>query len=464
MALDVDTQRELRRPAELIHLVWAILDADPNDETNWLEWKSGLDLTSAAGRFGVAKAILGMANRMPAHARANCDGVGYIVIGAEPGNLAGVMAVDPAQLDDGLSPYLGGEKGPVWGATYADVDGSAVLVITVRRPEVGDPIYTLRKTYDNFPAGTVFVRKNGKTAPADDHDMDLLQTRLRSSSSSPLELDVSVAGDVPLSWFDPSAVKPAIRDWAESRRSDLVAEAERTEHLRSAKSLDADDPSLGAHRLAASLEQPSRLSNPLVRQDERSLEDYAAEVEKWAELVADSAEETWRARYTKHGHGVVRLRVTNPTDKNLHDVLIKARFPGGEVIGFDEFPYVECLPSPPRKYGEPQRLDVGMIPHLPAGLRDIPVSGMTPPLRSTWVLDGPVRIGWAVGDLRPRETDESDDVYLLVLGRPDDGILRGTWEATSKSTDGVLEGEIQVPVAEQPVDVVSVLKKPIGED
>jgi len=379
------------------------------------------------------------------------------VVGCEPGDLKGVIPVDPAQLDDGLSSYLGGARGPVWSATFVDVDDRLVLIVVVEPPKDGDPIFTLRKTYQKYSAGTVFVRSHGKTAPADDHDMDRLQARLQTSSANSLDLVMSVVGDVPLSWFDPSRVEATIQEWVEGRRAALIAEAERIEHSRSDKGTPPTDPFMATQRFARTLEEMIRLSNPLVKPDERTLQDYTAEVEAWAERLMDSAKETWPGRYLKAGHGVIRLRVVNPTDRNLRDVLVKATLRGEEVTGLDELPFTDRLPSPPRKYGEPIHLDFG-IPSIPIGLDYTAINPIVPPMRSTWVEEGSVRISWAVGDLRPRETDESDDIYVFVRSRPAGGILAGVWEATSKSTEGVLKGELAVPVAEEPVAIAALFE------
>lgn len=89
---DIGTSRALRTDDELLRLVAAIhgsrLEAQ---ETNWLEWKSSLDLNAAAGKFAVAKAVLGFANRSVEDARLNCGGVAYLVVGVEPGTVAGIL-------------------------------------------------------------------------------------------------------------------------------------------------------------------------------------------------------------------------------------------------------------------------------------------------------------------------------------------------------------------------------------
>jgi hypothetical protein len=56
----IDTTRDLRTPDELRELVEAIYNSPANaQETNWLEWKSSLDLGTAEGRFAVGWRSLG---------------------------------------------------------------------------------------------------------------------------------------------------------------------------------------------------------------------------------------------------------------------------------------------------------------------------------------------------------------------------------------------------------------------
>ena len=73
-------------------------------ETDWIEWKSTLDLTRTPGRFEASRQILGMANRVPGLARQNCGGYGYILVGVEQGAMSGTDRLDPAQLHDGDQP------------------------------------------------------------------------------------------------------------------------------------------------------------------------------------------------------------------------------------------------------------------------------------------------------------------------------------------------------------------------
>ena len=113
MSLQIDTRTALRTPNALAQLVFAVTQASSNDELDWIEWKSGLYLTDRATQGTVARHILGMANRRPDQARLHAGGCGYVVIGAEPGRVTGVIEADPADLSNAIRPYLSAE-GPVW--------------------------------------------------------------------------------------------------------------------------------------------------------------------------------------------------------------------------------------------------------------------------------------------------------------------------------------------------------------
>ena len=429
-------------------LVAAVFAASDHDELTSVEWKSSLDLLSAEGRFSVAKPILGMANRMPDGAESSFEGLGYVVIGVTSGAAPGVMPVDPAQLDDGLSAYLGDSKGPKWNPTYLTFQGVQVLVIVVEAPGWGDPIFTLRKNYANNNAGGVFVRKAGKTAPATPEDIELLQERLqRSKTSSPLELDVDFVGDVPISWIDVTTIDSSVEAWVDERTSRMVLAAEDFE----ARARIASDPSMmGTARFTSLLAG----FDPFKQEEDRTLDEFISQVDSWADKVREAIKggAGLLAPYFDLGYGIVKLRARNRTETNFSEVQVSAYLPGEDAVGFDEIPYPPSLPRPPRAYGEPKRLDVGFsIPNYPVA----DVGAFDVPFRRTWVGEGSVPITWDLGDLRPRATEESDDVYVVV--RAGCREIQGSWNATSKSVDGVVTGEVALTVKEGPIDIASVI-------
>jgi len=244
VAISIDTSQALRGTADLRLLVDAVVAASDHDEADWIEWKSDLDLTAKLGCFQVARTVLGMANRLPENASVNCEGLGFIVVGAQPGKLTGIASVDPAQLDQLVEPYVGGSEGPRWTPTYLTMGDRTVLVVTVEAPQPGDRIYALRKEFDKHRGGTVFVRKHGRTVQADAEDLDALQRRLTAASRpTGTALDVRVVGDVPLSWIDRESTRPAIERWANGRHDGLVAQARLVERSRQGPEA-IEDPNL----------------------------------------------------------------------------------------------------------------------------------------------------------------------------------------------------------------------------
>lgn len=168
MPLNFDTSRAPLREQEFGSLVLAVRDAGRGDESHWLEWKSWLDLKSVEARTAVARCVVGLANRQPEVAARFCEGRGYMVIGAAPGSLVGVDEVDPADLTNWWTPYLG-HDGPRWNPHWLRVEDRAVLVVEVAAPRPGDLVYAIRKEGPGQGKGTgirdgdVFVRRAGQT-------------------------------------------------------------------------------------------------------------------------------------------------------------------------------------------------------------------------------------------------------------------------------------------------------------
>jgi hypothetical protein len=113
------------------------------------------------------------------------------------------------------------------------VDGKTVLVVTVEASTTGHPIFTLRREFDRYLSGTVFVRKQGRTVQADATDMDALQRRLTAvARTDGASLEVNIVGDVPLSWFDPATVGGAVERMAYERCRGMIQRAHAEEERR----------------------------------------------------------------------------------------------------------------------------------------------------------------------------------------------------------------------------------------
>ncbi|KYH44161.1 hypothetical protein AZH51_15395 [Branchiibius sp. NY16-3462-2] len=162
------------------HLVYAVAAAqDANAEEDWLEWKSELDLSTAAGRFELAKEVLAKANRPVIRSLANCLGWSYVLVGVSEKGIQGTREWPTATLEQKLGQYLGqGTDAPAWRPVNVGVGGEVVLAIEIAPPQDGDPIYTLRKSFESFKEGTVFVAGVEKAEQASPDDMRMLQQRL----------------------------------------------------------------------------------------------------------------------------------------------------------------------------------------------------------------------------------------------------------------------------------------------
>ena len=475
MSLDLDVRTAIRHP-DLGRLVQAVVDGDEHDEADWIEWKSTLDLKTKQGCFPIARTILGMANRMPASAALTCEGLGYIVVGAESGNVTGVTSVDPADLDQVLEPWLGGPEGPRYTPNYVPKDGKKVLLVTVEAPKNGDPVYMLRKEFDGARDGEVFVRKAGRTERANSVDLKALHARMLASPLATPELEVTLVGDVPLSWFDASSVNAVIASSVSDRRRAMHSAAraeERRRHPETAPTPRVSGTAVGgvAGALAAMAEQRAHLERITLdatllgalsgilggEQDTRTLDQYLDEVEKWAERATEAAPAVLASRYLDAGHGLVAVRVHNPSGRYLPKVRVEVHFEWEPLGAADNDHDDEHLPAPPRRYGEAKPSP--MVASL--GLRNFdytmpPMPRISPPARS-WIEKGSVRIVFNIGDLRQEGTDTSAKHYLLLLERAPDGILHGTWKATVPEVHGVMRGTLDVPVQDEPVDLRDLL-------
>lgn len=482
MAIELDTRAAIRHP-DLGRVVQAVVDADAHDEAAWIEWKSDLDLSTKQGCFPIARTILGMANRMPAAAALVCEGLGYIVVGAEPGNLLGVVSVDPADLDQILEPWLGGVEGPRYMPTYVLIEGKKVLVVVVEAPKNGDQIYTLRKEFDGGRDGDVFVRKSGRTERANSADLRALVERAAAVSAATPDLEVSLVGDVPLSWFDPTTIDSIVAAWVGDRRSAMESAAQAEERRRHPETTPVPEDqnfdtatSIMAgyarqqERLARMVRDASRMASiPGLagEPDKRTLDEYLAEVETWGGRATTAGPAVLVDRYLRARHGLVSVRVHNPSGRYLPKVMVEVHFEWDRVSSLErEYPE-QHLPAEPRPYGEPSpsaiaqsflfspRIDPSVIESL----------GRTPMPQRSWTEKGSVRIVFDVGDLRQEEIDTSDEHYLILPERPPDGLLHGTWKATVPEVHGVIRGTLDVPISEDPVDLRELLdREPMNDD
>jgi hypothetical protein len=449
VVLQVDTSEPLLRPSQLTSLVRAVRDADSHDEHRWIEWKSDLDLTTAAGQAHIAKQVIGLANRDPAAAVHRAGGYGYLLVGVEPGALKGVTPVDPEILVGQVRAAVGDSVR--WTPEYVEVNGVQVLVVIVNPPKPGDPIHYLRKQLDKFPPATIFVRHTGRTDPANPADLDMLQARLLERTPS---LKLTVNAVPPMIEAMPDAAGFVAR-WVEQRRPALLAA-----RYSAAPHSSALDPKLPVVDALAAL-------TPKVHPDTRTEKQYADQVETFIEEAKNAFAGRAIWDLYRHSPALLHLQVTNPTDVGYTAIRLVLHVPG-EVKSYpDQSASVAKrdrprFPAPPRPLGTPIVTDNPLIAQLASGygtlLPPISVSNLTvnhgPGPGYTVRDSGSVDIEYRDFELRPGQTTTLAPVPLLV--REDPGVtLTAAWHATAADIRGRLAGEFDLTVTESTLDLAT---------
>lgn len=172
-------------------------------ETNYLEVKSTLDLTSTEGVAKVAKFLLGAANRRPQEAARYFHGYAVLVIGAQKGHADGsARGVEAHELEDRLHPYLGTHFPAFeFGRIGVDADREVLFVIA-QPPQDGQPIFPCHKSFhgvkgqERLDDGAVYVRGASNTRPARAGEILALVERARGGGKPPIKLDVGVLGSI----------------------------------------------------------------------------------------------------------------------------------------------------------------------------------------------------------------------------------------------------------------------------
>jgi hypothetical protein len=381
--------------------------------------------------------VIGFANRQPDVAAAFAEGCGYLLLGVEPGTLPGVTTLDIADIESGVVRYLGAD-GPRYLPTFVDIGGQHVLVVTTEPPKWGDPIHMLRREFEKYRDGDVFVRKHGKTERVGAEDHRLLQERLVRSESR-VKLGVE--------WREQPEPLPTIDYWPAA--VDEWVKATRTQYASAYEHVQ--DPT----RRARWAERRNLLDRP----EQRTKDEYFREVDAYLEEAKQKLPAFLHHRAVEKGLPPIRLKVVNRTEQNFTKVKVDATLPPAATAY--EKADVESVefPKPPRIYGTPvtvtdfsgYRLNPARIPNIPARALNI----WAPEIENT---NERTRIRFSVGDLRPQHDAELEDIYLVVAPSQAGKPLRIEWTATATNADGTASDSIEIPIADEIVPPVTVLE------
>jgi Schlafen, AlbA_2 len=428
----LDLTRPIRtRPErdELVNAVYSALRSEP--EKDWIEWKSTYDLNKAEGQCKLARHIIGFANRHPDKASSTFGGCAYLLCGVEPGDVQGVAVVDPADLVQGIGRYTGMADGPRWDIDYVYFMSRHILVITVEPPEWGDRIHTLRKAYDKFVEGSVYIRRAGQTVQATTSEVQMLAERF-SRQKRRVELDVQ--------W----ASRPAdiVRLVVDKNQLDSYVLAEKKALLDHLENQGGDRSTLWFQTGLA---------------ENRTPDAYRKEVDYYIGHLRDRLLYQGILRAIRRGTQA-QLVVVNNSDRNFTAVRVEAHLDGPVQAYWDEQDAadelkVQDLPGRPRPYGSPRDLSSLIRPTFTMPRLHWPTYGGHIDNRSS------AHVRFDDVDVRPYNSVHLNPFRVIALGAPVPETLAVDWEVTAKNTDGRQTGRLLLPVGTSVVGLDDILRK-----
>lgn len=299
----IDLAGPARGPLERRAVVEYVLNTPELQETDYLEWKSGYDLSTRPGAAATAKQLIGFANRDESQAARHMGGHGYLLLGVEPEHLVGVPEWDSADIENWLAPYVGPELR--YDVHVVGSRGKKVLLFDVDRPQPGDPIFCLKRAGGDpdgkaLPEGAIYVRRSGKTDIHNAADLTRLQMRARAAGTH-LNLQVELdATDVAV--IDSGLLEDELRDsYLRERRDALL------------QSLPASGP------FGMPLYPPHG--------EFRSVDRFQAEVDRFVESAAQRWGSFVAAEHVTNQASKLTAELVNDTDDNFHEVVVELEFP-----------------------------------------------------------------------------------------------------------------------------------------
>lgn len=444
MALKFDNRHLPRSFNEWQQLVHTCAVQDDTVETHWLERKGPLKLTTAEHKFAVAKAILAFSNRDPAAAEPYLDGHAVLLIGIEKtGEITGIPRIEDHQLNNALKAYLGqDDDAPRWVVHRHRVDDHHdVVIIDVDAPQPGDPIFTLRKAYDRFPAGTVFSRPSTESTPADPSSIAALSRRLIARSREDFEVELTLNEDAISSYtYDPSFIEP------------LLAQAVDRYISQSEKPATPHTPSTG---LRAGVFDPAALMSGTRHEEKRTKEEFREEVARWAAAVRQQIPGVAK-QLVAYRQPAAQFTITNTCGRYLEDLEVVVHIEG-DVF---QHPKPEAdddianwLPGRPRTWGPwvspPFDYSRVLAASMPSSLNTAFRS--PPPNSSDFRNSGSVDAILRCRELRPgrshtfTDDDDHEDIALLTTNI-DMTTARIAVTATARTIDASHTTELIQPI------------------
>jgi hypothetical protein len=426
---------------------------DDRAERHYLEVKSDVDLRATLGAAKVAKFILGAANRPVELASRAFAGYAVLVIGVAPGRTPGVPPIEAGEIETRVRPYLSA-SGPRWDiirvAVATDRD---VLLIVVDPPQQGQGPFLCWKEFSpdgedrkhGLRNGSIYVRDDLATRPATAEEVVALVERGRGGRFD-VDLDVQLTG---------VAIRPP--KGAEKLMSHVVRAVDGLLAI-----LPGPEPATTERRLtpmeraavASALDVMARVRLPDMfasAPEDRSVEEYTAEVEDWANEARDAIPE-FLEHLAATAVQPVGITIANRARTYFEDAELTIHLEG-DVEGVEprdgRLGGAAWPPATPRPWGPRSRME--SLGHF-AGLSVPAYPSVAPfiPSRFTWENGGSITGTWDVGDLRPKEVVpvDEDEQFIVIVRDPAIEVVRGGWTLTARGHHEVYDGTLELPVAE----------------
>jgi hypothetical protein len=416
MAAASDFSRVARRPSERLAVVEHIITTPNLQENEHLEWKSGYDLSTKPGAAKTAKQLIGMANREPARAARLLEGHAYVILGVDAGRLHGLMKRwDSADIENWIAPFVGPDL--VYDIHYVEVRGRDVLMFVVGPSKQGDPIFALQRTTQDehgkeMRAGTIYVRRGGKTEVADPAEIAMLTNRARAAGSR-LALDVQA---------DVSTALPI--------GAQLLTDTTRDAYL-----------DLRRRKLLSELPQETGILALVGPGGEfRKPEVFQRQVEFFVQAATKNWVSFALVDHVEKKKPALRLSIVNSTEENFEDVVLEVTVPLSRS-------FVHRSPTDAREKLKP--------PKEPARWGSDLASLIRPPLEvdplSQTAIDEldehTTKVRFAPRLVRPHTTHPMEPLTLALLPEHEGAELTLDWRATARNTRGQITGVVRVEIA-----------------
>lgn len=457
-----------------------------------VEWKREGDAKDRKWRAELAKQVLGFANRDPEVASTWFGGCSYILVGVAPGVLNGSPVHDAAQIESWLAPYVGRvPNGPEWNTAYVELDGKAVLVLTVEPPQLGHAAWPCRKEYLADPKaagydptialrdGAIYVRHKASTEEASSADIEMLNRRAAGSRRRIGGVSLLLGAESRAAALDASP--ESIAAWIERECERLKPPpppppAPKAQTVR-VSDLDPSSSIAMTAKMLAELSESAiskSFATGLFEADTRTSEDYQREVDAYIGKAEKRlpAVVLWRAY--ERGLGRLAFFVRNDTDDPIHQLQVEVYIAGEGFAAFDDGDIKSAsMPDRPVMLGKKVRSrfgDMSTINIAGLGLNryDHQLPNIGPIGRGVRIDNsGSVRVTFDPLDLYPQETADLTEIRLFTNPTLAGKTLAAEWSARSRDASGVMRGRLDIEVAETVTsfdELLAELEKPADAD